>query len=67
MGKQLSAVLKNRAERIYGENADKFSTDFEKNKETMKALGLFAYSKTDRNIVAGFVTRLAKRKKTAED
>ena len=40
---------------------DKFGTDFEKNKTALKELDLFT-SKTDRNIVAGVIVKLARPK-----
>jgi len=43
-------------------HADKFSTDFEKNKEIIKQLADIK-SKRMRNIVAGYITSLKKRKR----
>ena len=62
MGKSVSKGLKYRSEVLITEMPDKFGKDFEKNKASLNTLPL-GLSKENRNIVAGFVTRLAKRKK----
>ena len=60
MGKQLTGVLKSKAKSIYGNNKDEFNTDYEENKKKLAESKYFDYSKTDRNIIAGFITRLKK-------
>ena len=61
MGKQKSKVLASKARQLYEMFPDKFSTDFEKNKASLRELEIFT-SKTDRNIAAGVITRLIKKK-----
>ena len=58
MGKQLTSILKRKAEALYKQNPEAFTEDYEKNKEIVKKTGLFEYSKIDRNLVAGYITRL---------
>ena len=61
MGKQTTRILKNKGEKLIDIYPDKFSIDFEKNKEFLNSLGPFKYSKHDRNIVAGYIARAAKK------
>ena len=56
MGKAVPKAIKSRAEILIKMFPDKFSKDFEKNKREIDALDL-EFSKTDRNIIAGFITR----------
>lgn len=58
MGKQMTNILKKKAQELYGRYPDKFTDKYEENKKQVKETGLFEYSKTDRNIVAGYITRL---------
>ena len=61
MGKQTTRILKNKAEKLIEFYPDKLSTDFEKNKEFLNTLGLFKYSKQDRNLIAGYITKATKK------
>ena len=61
MGKQTTRILKGKAEKLIEIYPDKFSTEFEKNKEFLNILGLFKYSKHDRNLIAGYIARAAKK------
>lgn len=61
MGKSVSKGLKYRSEVLIRDLPEKFGKDFEKNKNSLDTMPL-GLSKENRNIVAGFVTRLAKRK-----
>ncbi len=61
MGKSVSKGLKYRAEVMLREFPEKFGKDFEKNKLALNTFEL-GLSKTNRNVVAGFIIRLAKRK-----
>jgi len=61
LGKSVAKGLKYRAEVLLKEFPDKFSADFEKNKRGLDTMEL-GLSKTSRNVVAGFMVRLAKRK-----
>ncbi len=61
MGKQSTKVLKRKARELIELLPDKFNDEFEHNKQVLKELGIFDYSKKDRNIVAGLITREMKR------
>jgi ribosomal protein S17E len=61
MGKSISKVLKYKAEVLLREFPEKFGKNFEQNKKELSTMEL-GLSKTTRNIVAGFIVRLAKRK-----
>ncbi|MCD4740691.1 30S ribosomal protein S17e [archaeon] len=58
MGKQMTSILKNKAQELYNRYPEKFTDKYEENKVKVRETGLFDYSKTDRNIVAGYITRL---------
>lgn len=61
LGKQRSKVLRRKAREIYETFPDRFSTDVEENKKALEELQIFT-SKTERNIVAGILIKLAKPK-----
>jgi len=61
LGKSVSKGLKYRAEVLITEFPDKFGSDFEKNKLGLNTMEL-GLAKKNRNIVAGFMVRLAERK-----
>lgn len=61
MGKAVSKGLKYRGEVLIKELPEKFSTDFEKNKSALAELEL-GLSKTSRNVLAGYLVRLASKK-----
>lgn len=67
MGKQTMGILKSKATKLYAMYPSDFGEDFERNKKTLDSTGLFGYSKTDRNIVAGYISRLVKAEKKEED
>ncbi|MCK4327200.1 MAG: 30S ribosomal protein S17e [Candidatus Diapherotrites archaeon] len=67
MGKQTTGILKKKAEKLYSMYPIEFGNDFEKNKEILNSTGLFDYSKSDRNIVAGYISRLATEQIKKED
>ena len=67
MGKQTTGILKKKAEKLYSMYPQEFSNDFEKNKEILNSTGLFNYSKSDRNIVAGYISRLVIGEKIKEE
>lgn len=67
MGKQTTGILKTKAEKLYSMYPKDFTEDFDKNKEVLNSTGLFEYSKSDRNIVAGYVTRMVTQQKKKED
>ena len=56
MGKAVPKAIKIRADKLIELMPEKFSTDFEKNKSVLSELNL-PFSKTDRNLIAGFITR----------
>jgi len=61
MGKQIIRILKNKADKLREIYPDKFSEDFEKNKDFLKTLDVFDYSKQDRNLCAGYLSREMKK------
>lgn len=61
MGKSVSKVLRYKGEVLLREFPEKFGTNFEKNKKELSTMEL-GLSKTTRNVVAGYIVRLAKRK-----
>jgi ribosomal protein S17E len=61
MGKAVSKGLKYRGEVLIRELPDKFGSDFSKNKLSLGELEL-GLSKTSRNILAGYIVRLAAKK-----
>ncbi len=61
MGRIKTSLVKRIGERIYEQYKDKFSDDFERNKEIVKQI-LPIHSKKMINVVAGYITRLAERK-----
>jgi len=66
MGKQMTSILKNKAEELYRRDPAKFTGDYTENKRLVKETGLFEYSKIDRNLIAGYVTRLKGKEKKKE-
>lgn len=62
MGRIKTSFIKNIGKELFEKNADKFTEDFAKNKETVKQL-VDIKSKRIRNIAAGYITSL-KRQKT---
>lgn len=67
MGKQTTRILKGKAEKLYAMYPTDFTEDFEKNKLALNSTGLFEYSKTDRNVVAGYLARLVKKENQKEE
>ncbi len=61
MGKQRNTSLTNKIKELKRRFPDKFTTDFEHNKQVLKEMGVFQ-SKTPRNIAAGYLVRLSKEK-----
>ena len=60
LGKSVLKGLKYRSEVLLREFPDKFGKDFEKNKASLEPMEL-GLSKVSRNIVAGYITRLAEK------
>jgi small subunit ribosomal protein S17e len=60
MGRIKTSFIKNIAKDLYEKHADKFSIDFEKNKELLKGLVSFE-SKRMKNVVAGYMTSLKRQ------
>jgi len=58
MGRVKSTQIKRISRKIFEENKDTFSADFDKNKKSVDKL--IETSKKFRNQVAGYVTKLAK-------
>ncbi len=61
MGRIKTTLLKRIGNKIYSENKTKFNDNFEDNKKVVNTL-IEVPSKKLRNIIAGYVTRLAKKK-----
>lgn len=59
MGRIKSVIVKKTAKKLIEENPTLFSADFEKNKKVLQSL--IANKKT-RNSIAGYISRLMKRK-----
>lgn len=62
MGKSVSKSLKYKGEVLLEEFPDKFGKDFVKNKRELDVLKDLQLSKVTRNILAGYIIRLAKQK-----
>ena len=56
MGKAVPKAIKMRAEKLMKLKPEKFSKEFEKNKRAVDELKMLI-SKTDRNLIAGFISR----------
>ena len=67
MGKQTTGILKRKAQKLFSMYPKEFDDDFESNKKALDSTGLFEYSKRDRNIVAGYIARMAGKLKKQED
>ena len=61
MGKSVSKGLKYRGEVLIKELPDRFGSSFEKNKLALNKMDL-GLSKTSRNVLAGYIVRLAAKK-----
>jgi small subunit ribosomal protein S17e len=62
MGRIKTRILKSVTKEMYEKHADKFDTDFKKNKEVVSGNAEIS-SKKLRNIIAGYATRLKKSRK----
>ena len=60
MGNIKTSFVKTVANNVYKDHADKFTTDFSKNKEVAKQL-LDVKSKRMMNMIVGYLTNLKKR------
>jgi ribosomal protein S17E len=60
MGKSVSKGLKYKGEVLLKEMPDRFGKDFEKNKTELDKLAL-GLSKTSRNVLSGYIVRLASK------
>ncbi len=56
MGKAVPRAIKMRANTLIRLLPEKFSRDFEKNKRVIDSFDV-QFSKVDRNLIAGFITR----------
>jgi small subunit ribosomal protein S17e len=61
MGRIKTSFVKAIAKDLFEKYADKFTTDFEKNKEVIKEL-IDIKSKRLRNVIAGYITSLKNKK-----
>lgn len=62
MGRIKTSFIKHIASDLFEKYSDKFTTDFEKNKQVVNELVDFE-SKKIRNIVTGYITSLKKRER----
>jgi len=67
MGKQMTGILKSKATKLFAMFPTEFADDYEVNKKKLDSTGLFEYSKTDRNMVAGQITRLVRKEQKKDD
>lgn len=61
MGKQRTKVLSRKAEILHESLPEEFKPDFDHNKRSLDKLGVYKGSKTNRNLMAGFITRTIKK------
>jgi ribosomal protein S17E len=66
MGKSVAKQLKYKGEVLLEEFPAKFGTDFVKNKRSLDEIKDLKLSKSTRNILAGYIVRLAKRKEATK-
>lgn len=64
MGRIKTIPIKSLGDRLLEEHADKFTTDFEKNKKVIDSLKDMT-SKKMRNILAGYITKEVQKMKMA--
>ena len=60
MGRIKTTLIKRTAEKLFSENKEKFKKTFEENKKIVEELADIP-SKKQRNVIAGYVTRLANK------
>lgn len=60
MGKLMTSILKTKAAKLKDMYPTEFTSDFEHNKKVLDNLGFFAYSKSDRNHIAGYIATMKK-------
>lgn len=61
MGRIKTKPVKSAGDRLFAEHGDRFSRDFEKNKAALPAVAELR-SKKIRNILAGYLTKQAKKR-----
>ncbi|MFA6268627.1 MAG: 30S ribosomal protein S17e [archaeon] len=66
MGKSVAKQLKYKGEVLLEEFPAKFGSDFVKNKRSLDTMQDLKLSKSTRNVLAGYIVRLAKRKEAAK-
>ncbi|MFA5125603.1 MAG: 30S ribosomal protein S17e [archaeon] len=66
MGKSVAKQLKYKGEVLLEEFPTKFGMDFNKNKVSLNEITDLKLSKTARNILAGYIVRVAKKKEAAK-
>lgn len=62
MGRIKEAMIKRLGDELIREHGNKFSTDFEKNKQVVGEL-VEIKSKKLRNVLAGYITKVMRRKR----
>ncbi len=63
LGKAVSKALKFKAEVLLKEFPEEFDESFEKNVSSLKKMSELLLSKSDRNVLAGYIGRLATKVK----
>ncbi len=66
MGKSVAKGLKYKGEVLLEEFPDRFNDKFENNKQKLREITDLPLSKSTRNTLAGYIVRLAKRKKATD-
>mgnify|MGYP006276023911 CR=1 FL=1 len=66
MGRIKSRFVKSSGQKIFDEGKEEFTSDFDKNKEILPKYADVP-SKKLRNTIAGYITRLVKRREGAEE
>lgn len=66
MGKSVAKQLKYKGEVLLEEFPTKFGMDFNKNKASLNEISDLKLSKTARNILAGYIVRVSKKKEAAK-
>lgn len=65
MGKSVAKKIKYEGEVLLEEFPDRFGKDFVKNKRSLDQIKDLQLSKVTRNVLAGYIVRLAKQKEAA--
>lgn len=67
MGKAVPKGIKSKALLLLKEFPEKFTADFENNKKALEEFGTNLFSKTNRNLVVGFMSRKVRQQQKKEE